>query len=166
MKSVIILGTSRNQGNTAHLTQYIATQINAEVIDLATYHIQPYDYEHNNQDDDFATLIQHLLGYDQWIFASPIYWYSPSATMKLFLDRMCDLIEVDKSRGRALKDKFSRVIATGAAEQADDGFEAIFSQTSSYFAMQYQGMLYCRCQSSFEVDKHNEAIEQFTQQLQ
>ncbi|WP_111979609.1 flavodoxin family protein [Algibacillus agarilyticus] len=165
MKSVIILGSSRRQGNTAQLAQHLASEMNAEIVDLASYHIQPYDYEHNNQSDDFASLMEHILSFDHLIFASPIYWYSASATMKLFLDRMCDLIEIDKKRGRSLKQKTASVISTGAAQEAVSCFEPVFSLTFDYFNMQYNGMLYCCCPQVYHKDEHDKKLSVFVRNI-
>jgi multimeric flavodoxin WrbA len=142
MSSVIIVGSSRSDGNTAKLAEQFSTQICAEVVDLSSYNILPYDYKFKNQDDDFLPLIDRLLTFDSLIFASPIYWYSPSGTMKLFLDRLCDLLDIYKPRGRALKSKTAGVLATGAAQSAPDCFEQIFSNTFEYFDMSYIGMFY------------------------
>ncbi|MGJ8679443.1 flavodoxin family protein [Paraglaciecola sp.] len=144
MSSVIILGSSRGDGNTAQAAQQLAGYLEAEIVDLNRYTILPYDYEFENRGDDFLELIDHLLTFDNLIFASPIYWYAPSATMKLFIDRLCDLLEIYKSRGRALELKSAAVLSTGAASKVDDCFEQIFVKTFDYFNMAYRGILYCQ----------------------
>lgn len=165
MSNVIILGSSRDNGNTAGLANHLATTINAEIVNLNNYRILPYDYAHKNQEDDFSGLIDHLITYKRLIFASPIYWYSPSATMKLFIDRLCDLTEIDKTRGRNLRLKSAAVISTGAAVEVDSCFEQIFRKTFDYFSIKYDGMLYCQCEDDYVKTYHKKAVDRFATQF-
>ena len=84
-KIAILIGSSNNTGNTASLVDDIANKINATIFDLKDYQISPFDYEHQNINDDFLGLVKELIQYDQIIFASPVYWYTMSAQMKVFL---------------------------------------------------------------------------------
>ena len=68
----------------------IATELDIEVVDLATKRLSAYDYEHRNRDDDFEPLMTRVLEFERVIFASPVYWYSVSPPMKVFLDRIAD----------------------------------------------------------------------------
>ncbi len=43
--------------------------------------------------------------YDVLIFATPVYWYSMSGIMKVFFDRITDLLTIKKDIGRKLKGK-------------------------------------------------------------
>lgn len=164
MNSVIILGSSRGDGNTADLANQFANQVGGEVIDLNRYTILPYDYEYENRHDDFLELIDYLLTFDNLVFASPIYWYAPSAIMKTFLDRLCDLLEIYKPRGRQLKLKSALLLSTGAAEQVDTCFEQIFSKTFEYFEMEYRGILYSRCNDDPNKNDHKSLISKFVGQ--
>lgn len=164
MSSVMIMGSSRSDGNTAKLTEHFSLNMGAEIIDLSRYNILPYDYKFQNRDDDFLWLIDRMLAFDNLVFASPVYWYSPSGIMKLFLDRLCDLLEIYKTKGRALKSKKAAVIATGAAEMAPNCFEKIFSSTFEYFGMQYLGLLYCQFDHTNKLTEHTENVDRFIQQ--
>ena len=59
-------------------------------------------------------------------FASPVYWYSMSAQMKIFFDRLADLVTIEKERGRALQGKSCSLVATGGSDSAAEGFEKTF----------------------------------------
>ena len=87
MKTIILLASSRSQGNTAQLAIYFAQKLDAPLLDLTQFNIKPFDYE-GNYHDDFQTVIDTLLSYDRIIFATPMYWYCASAQMKTFLDRV------------------------------------------------------------------------------
>ena len=76
MRSTIALfASSRRHGNTGQLTDRVADTLGIEVIDLGAKNISAYDYDHANRADDFESLVEYVLGFEQIIFASPIYWY-------------------------------------------------------------------------------------------
>ncbi|GAA5133841.1 flavodoxin family protein [Thalassotalea piscium] len=154
MKQVIILGTSRSNGNTHKLVKLYQEYSPADIINLSDYSISPYDYEHKNIDDDFANLIKNALNYDHIIFASPIYWYSMSAQMKIFFDRLSDLLTINKELGRRLRGKTCAILATGLEIKAPKCFEQPFILTANYLGMHYQQMFYCSCNEQFIVQKH------------
>lgn len=52
-KAVVIIGSSRRQGNTTKIVEAIEKQYNLEVINLSDYEFSYYDYESNNKNDDF-----------------------------------------------------------------------------------------------------------------
>ena len=91
-RTAIILGTARSNGNTATVTEKIANELSAKVFDINKYNILPFDYEYKNQNDDFLSLIKEILTYENIVFSTPVYWFSPSMQMKLFLDRMTDYL--------------------------------------------------------------------------
>ena len=120
MRVAIILGTSRPTGNTAQLVHHLAnhfvtmTSHQVSVYSLSDYHVLPYDYQFANQGDDFPELISEVITkHELIVLATPIYWYAPSAQMKVFMDRLTDLLEINKTQGRQLKGKYVGVIATG-----------------------------------------------------
>mgnify|MGYP006215364645 CR=1 FL=1 len=84
MKVAVVLGTSKTDGNTRHLVNKFVEMTNATVFDLADYQLSYYDYLHENRSDDFIPLIRMLTTYDHIVFASPVYWYSMSAQLKVF----------------------------------------------------------------------------------
>ncbi|WP_291800231.1 flavodoxin family protein [Lutibacter sp.] len=56
--------------------------------------INHFDYDFNN-DDGFLPLMKNVIEkYDTIIFATPIYWYSMSGVLKVFFDRLSDLLHV------------------------------------------------------------------------
>src|SRR6476469_6976784 len=85
LSTIALFSSSRRQGNTGRLIDRIASELQIEIVDLADLQISPFDYDHRNRGDDFEPALQHILAHDQIIFASPIYWYSVSAPMKVFL---------------------------------------------------------------------------------
>ena len=100
MKSVIILGSARNDGNTRRVVDYALHTGKYELIDLMDYKIGYFDYDNNHRDDDFIPLVKRVVSdYQSIIFATPVYWYSMSAVMKTFFDRISDLLMWEKRAG-------------------------------------------------------------------
>jgi multimeric flavodoxin WrbA len=144
MSTAIILGSSRSNGNTARLVRQYqqAATSNVSVYDLNTFSIGEFDYAYQNQSDDFNSLFKQLLTYQKLVFATPVYWYSPSARMKIFVDRISDLLSQDKEMGRALRGKSVALLATGGDVEVKHCFEEIFIHTFRYLGCPYEGMLY------------------------
>ena len=92
MKNTVIINGSHNRlGNTTQLLSKIYPDL--EVIYLADHLIELYNYsETYSKNDEFLAIINQLLKYDTIIFATPVYWYSMSSLMKIFFDRLTDLI--------------------------------------------------------------------------
>ncbi|EPM3870522.1 flavodoxin family protein, partial [Vibrio cholerae] len=113
MKIAVVLGTSKSDGNTRKLVEVFQASTDTTLFDLSDYAISFYDYEHMNRNDDFIHLINKLVEFDHLVFASPVYWYSMSAQLKVFFDRLSDLLTIEKELGRCLKGKSVSVISTG-----------------------------------------------------
>lgn len=142
---IIILGSARKQSDTRRLLDRLFSDVHYPIIDLLDYTIYPYDYEANYPaDDDFINIIEKIFTYDVIIFATPVYWYAMSAQMKIFFDRLTDLVTIQKSFGRRLKGKSSFLIAIGTDETLPEGFEIPFRLTSEYFDMNFIMSYYCQ----------------------
>lgn len=161
MNSIIILGTSRKNGNTQQLVE-LYTQVHpAKVIDLSNYSITPYDYAHNNQSDDYLSLMEEVLKFKHIVFATPVYWYSMSAQMKTFVDRFSDLLTTNQELGRQLRGKSCSLIATGSDEVVASCFEQAFKLTAEYLGMNYTGLLYCACNENFDAQKYRDVVQKY-----
>ena len=105
MKRIIVQGSSRSNGNTNKIVQFLQSHLECDFIDLSECDIRQYDYKNRNQNDDFLTTIEKIVEYDLIIFATPVYWYSMSGIMKTFFDRITDCLNIDKEIGRKLHGK-------------------------------------------------------------
>ena len=65
-----------------------------------------------------------------------------SAQLKMFFDRLSDLITIRKDLGRLLRGKSVAVVASGTDETMPDGFEVPFHRTCEYLGMTYVGAFY------------------------
>lgn len=158
MSTAIILGTSRINGNTHNLVKLYQEYQHADVFCLMDYSISIYDYEHKNSGDDFISLARKLIKYNHLIFATPMYWYSMSGQMKVFFDRLSDLLTIEKGLGRDLRGKSCSVLATGLDIEPPACFEQPFILSAKYLGMDYQKMLYCSCSDGFLEIEHIEKL--------
>lgn len=165
MSIAVILGTSRVNGNTHGLADEFCSNVPSDLFVLKNYSISEYDYEHKNIDDDFFPLVDELLKYDHWVYATPVYWYSMSAEMKVFFDRLSDLLSIRKEKGRELRGKYCSVLSTGVADYPPDCFEDVFKITADYLGMNHLGMFYSKCPEYFERDVHDKSLTEYTKQL-
>jgi multimeric flavodoxin WrbA len=140
-KTVIILGSSRSNGNTKKIIDEII-KINSDIdlIDLNDYSIGYFNYEFSNN-DDFIPLMKKIILFDQVILATPVYWYTMSAQLKTFIDRFTDLLIKEKKLGRKLKTKGLFVISCGNSCRAERDFYSPFKLFAKYLKMNYKGDL-------------------------
>lgn len=143
MRVIVIIGSSRKDGDTATLTKELINQSKWDLLDLNDYNISYFDYTHENRNDDYLTLIKKIIEeYDIMIFATPIYWYSMSGIMKVFFDRFTDLLTIEKELGRKLRGKKMAVISCSVGDNLGEGFWLPFSETAKYLGMEYIGNIH------------------------
>lgn len=157
----VLVAASRQNGNTVALVSSLVTSLPATVINLSEKQLSYFDYEHGNKQDDFLPMISELLGSDVIVFATPVYWYSMSAQLKVFIDRLTDLLTIEKEMGRALRGKRFTVIATGTDSELPACFTEQFQRIGDYLGMQMLPPLYCRCQNGFDESEHIEAVTSY-----
>ncbi|SEP92924.1 flavodoxin family protein [Flavobacterium urocaniciphilum] len=151
---VIIVGSSRNNGNTTKIIETIANENEFDIVNLNDYQFSYYDYENKNREDDFLPLMKKIIeNYETLIFATPIYWYNMSGIMKVFFDRISDLLTIEKELGRQLRGKNMAVIANTSDEELDYDFFLPFRKSAEYLGMNYLGDVYINANTTIENDK-------------
>jgi putative NADPH-quinone reductase len=117
MSIAVIYGSTRLHGNTEQLTEYVIKGLEVEKIFLRDFLIQPIDDRRHAEggfqpvDDDYSVLVERMMKHDTFIFATPIYWYSMSGTMKNFIDRWSHTMRDEKFPG------FKKQLGTQKARQ-------------------------------------------------
>lgn len=153
MKKVIISGSSRKNGDTNSLVHKLVNRTNWNHIDLNDYNIGYYKYDNDYIDDDYIELMKKIINdYDTFIFITPVYWYSMSGIMKVFFDRITDLLTVEKELGRKLKGIKMAVVSCSYGNNLGDAFWLPFSQTANYLGMNYLGDLHTIVGNKIEED--------------
>jgi multimeric flavodoxin WrbA len=147
-RATIIAGSARSDGNTGAAVAYLLDLLEplAQVADLSALTIAPYDYSRCDDRDDFQSVIRMILGSEHVVFATPVYWYSMSGVMKVFFDRLTDLLDDPDSRktARALAGRSAWLLATGTDDGLPPGFHEPFARTAAYFGMIWRNVYYCR----------------------
>lgn len=143
MRKIIILGSSRKDGDTKKKVDELVKISNWDWLDLNDYNISYYDYEHKNLDDDYLNLMRQIIAnYDVLIFATPVYWYSMSGIMKVFFDRITDLLDSEKDLGRKLRGKSMAALSCSVGDNLGENFWLPFSETARYLGMNYLGNIH------------------------
>ena len=143
MKKLIILGSSRKDGETAEIAQHLKSISGWDLLDLNDYNFSYYDYEHKNKDDDYLGLMRHIIeNYDVLIFATPVYWYSMSGITKVFFDRITDLLTIEKDLGRKLRGKSMAALSCSGGSNLGEYFWLPFSESAEYLGMKYLGNIH------------------------
>jgi hypothetical protein len=148
---VVILGSSRGDGNTARAVRLALPD--AQTCDLSGQSVAPYDYGGVYPDGDrFIAIAESMTRAADIVLATPVYWYTMSGQMKLFLDRWSDLITTRKDMGRALAGRRLWLLATSPEAEWPAGFEAPFRLTAEYMHMRYAGGVHAQCRGDLGFD--------------
>jgi multimeric flavodoxin WrbA len=157
LSTIALFSSSRRNGNTGQLMDRIAMELNIEVVNLDNLRISSFDYEHRNRNDDFEPIMKRVLGHDQIIFATPVYWYSVSPAMKVFLDRLSDFLELPDllAEGRRLRGKNAFVVCTSISDEPSAAFMEAFRETFDYLGMRFGGVAHVNCQDGYLPAAHD-----------
>lgn len=162
-KSIIILGSSASNGETRKVVDYIVEKTNFPVIDLKTKNINHFDYDFNNQDDDFLPTIREIVeNYERIIFATPVYWYSMSAILKTFFDRISDCLKVEKDTGRKLRGIEMAVISCAYSKTNNSSFYYPFKASAEYLGMHYIGEVHAWVREDKIESQVQSKLDEFT----
>ena len=137
-KGIAILGSARTGGNTEIALRKLSPIPNYDIVDLNQLNIKHYQYDHAQLiDDDFLPVIERILLAQHLVFATPVYWYAMSGLMKVFFDRLTELLTTSKHLGKAMKGKKCYLIGCGTEAEFPIGFEIPFRLTCRYFEMDF-----------------------------
>lgn len=156
-KIAIILGSARKNSDTKFYADIVFKEQNHKIFDLLDFEISTYSYDNKYPiSDKFLNLIDELLNFETFVFATPVYWYSMSGLMKTFFDRLTELKKEKKEIGRKFKNKSVLLLVVGSDKEISLGFEIPFKLTSEYFDMTYKNHIYF---STRHIKTENENIE-------
>lgn len=156
-KVLVLLGSPRRKGNSAALAGAIARGAKAAGAEVETLYLhglaiapckacmacQKPRSKGCSIDDDMQTIYRKMLEADAWVLASPVYWFTLSAQLKLWMDRCFAL----PAYGR---DPFAgKRIAIALAYGGEDPFDSgcvnalrTFQDAYRYAGAEIVGMVY------------------------
>ena len=138
-KILVISGSARTNSSSTQLVEHLYGK-DVNHIELCKKQISQYDYDGNYAaEDDFQHIANEMLASDLIILATPVYWYTMSGHMKVFMDRWTDLITTHKNKGRAMKGKRIGLIVQATREDMPEAFELPIKLTAEYMEMEYVG---------------------------
>ncbi|WP_299836934.1 NAD(P)H-dependent oxidoreductase [uncultured Tenacibaculum sp.] len=156
--TVIIKASANKNGNTQKIINHFNTDNSVDVIDLLDYTIGHFDYNFKNAKDDFLPLMKRIAEqYETIIFATPVYWYTMSGHLKVFFDRLSDLLHYQKDLGKKLRGKNMAMMSNSGENDRRDGFDMPFIESAKYLGMNYLGDIHVWFNSE-DNTIHNEAI--------
>jgi multimeric flavodoxin WrbA len=168
MSIAVIYGSTRINGNTEQLTEHVIKGLEVEKIFLRDFLIQPIDDRRHTEggftdvDDDYSELVERMMKHDTFIFATPIYWYSMSGTMKNFIDRWSHTMRDEKFPDfkKQLGTKKAYVVAVGGDNPYLKGLPLIqqFNYIFEFMAMSFGGYVLGKASRPGDVTADTTAI--------
>ena len=171
-KVLVLLGSPRRKGNSAILAGKIvegakAARVGIDTVFLhglkilpckACYACQKPKSKGCSIDDDMQPLYRKMLEADAWVIASPVYWFTMSAQMKLWMDRCLAF-------GAYAKDPFEgKRIAVAITYGGEDPFDSgcvnalrTFQDAYNYVGAKMVGMVYGSAMEAGDI-KANKAL--------
>ncbi len=176
-KIIIVNGSPRKSGNSATLAEQVAAGAQAAGAEVESFYlhgmdIQPCDACEACQgaaeldciiDDDMQTLYPKIRQADAIVYASPIYWFTISAQLKLFMDRCYGLGGQDYAKDHVLAGKRIGVVLTyGGDDPFDSGaINAIrtFQDMFNYIPAEIVDIVYAYADAAGEIRRNEEMME-------
>jgi len=150
-RALAILGSARSDGHTAALLIRLIDGFDCEVIDLNAVRIAGYRYDQRyDAEDEFMAIVEKMIASPITIFATPVYWYSFSAVMKNFIDRLSDLLSSRKETGRLLRGRPPHsprrarwaLVSSGSDSEPDRDLISAFRRTCDYLGVEFIASVY------------------------
>ncbi len=149
MRGVAILGTARSGGNTATALHRLIAGRQCVVYDLGVTNLSPFDYSQRYPQDGFLDIVRAMADAPVCVFTTPLYWYSYSAVMKGFIDRMSDLLMSEKALGRRLRGRRFALLTTSGEPTPDPDLVSTFSRLCAYLGAEYVGCVHAEGDGPF-----------------
>ena len=178
-KVLVLLGSPRRKGNSAILAEKIAEGAKSKGASVsivflhglniapckACYACQKPKSKGCSIDDDMQPLYRAMREADAWVLASPVYWFTLSAQMKIWMDRCLAFPAYGK-------DPFEgKQIAIAMAYGGEDPFDSgcvnalrTFQDAYSYVGAKIVGMVYGSAMEPGDI-KSNRALMREAKEL-
>jgi multimeric flavodoxin WrbA len=167
MKILALIGSPRKGSNTDIIVEYLlkGSETNGHINEK----LYLYDYEISpcidcrsckkgelvcTVNDGMKEIYPKIEGADLIIFGTPVYWYGPTAKMKLLIDRMRPFIANGKLKGK------KGVVVTPAEEgpKACGPLEEMFKMSFDYLGMEFVGKILATAYERGEIRENQEEL--------
>ncbi len=170
-KKILLLCTSpKKDGNTALLAEWFSQGARAKGADVEIVRTSLLKYKTNGCiscrmcqksdkyqcciDDDARPVLAKMAEVGVIVFATPLYFFGPSAQLKLIFDRMFSLYKWDNDAGTMetpLKGKTLVLLASAYEDIGLDALEKPFAITAQYSGMKFESILVANAGVSGEI---------------
>lgn len=167
----IFIGSPRKKGNTSYLVQKfinsLSGKLQAEINFLYDLNIQPCTDCRNCKkgnlvctvQDEMQGLYEKIDQSDVLIFATPIYWFGPSAQMKLLIDRLRPYYGNKRLKGK----KAALILPAGTGEADCDLTIEMFKRTFNALEIEYLGAVTSKAYDIGDAEKDHKALNEIQQ---
>jgi multimeric flavodoxin WrbA len=161
-KIMVICGSPRKKGNTNQLVAWFKEGAEGAGAEVEVVNAARLKYKTNGciacmkcqkseeygctVEDEAQEVLARFPDTDVIVMASPVYWFAPTAQIKLLMDRMFSLIKIDPERGRlthCMGGKTFGLISTagGDLENVLRHVEKTFATTADLLGMEFDSFL-------------------------
>ena len=165
----VFFGSSRVDGNSEQLTKQVLEGIKYKSTRLNNVVIHPIqDKRHSVEgftkiNDEYDAIINQILESNVIIFTTPIYWYSMSGQMKIFIDRISQAIRDERypHLGAHFKKIQAIVLATGGDEPHLKGLPMIqqFQYIFDFLGIHFKDYILAKGNKPGEIFTDRDAIQ-------
>ncbi|MFJ8821571.1 flavodoxin family protein [Streptomyces sp. NPDC102467] len=168
---LFVLGSSRSGGNTEILVRKAAEQLPPDVgqrwLDLAEHPLPDFeDLRHDSdhlrpEGDDVALLLDATLAATDIVIASPLYWYSVSASTKRYLDHWSGWLRtpgIDFKATLAGRTLWGVTALAHEEQVVADPLVGTLRNSAAYMGMHFGGVLLGNGSKPGDVQKDEEAL--------
>ncbi|MFA7115336.1 MAG: flavodoxin family protein [Candidatus Omnitrophota bacterium] len=179
MSSILIFnGSPKDKGNTDILIEWFIegsknadntieeiqiSKLNSKVNGCASCRVCQNSREYGCViKDDVSDAVKKMANADVIVFATPLYFFSMSAQMKIIIDRMFSLYKWDNDSGTmktCLKAKKMILLASAFEDIGLDVLEAPFKLTAEYTGMPFSSVLAANAGTSGEIINRDDVRE-------
>ena len=159
-KILVVSGSPKKDGNTAALVEWFTEGVRAKGGEVERVNAATLKFKSNGclscracqkstkfqcvVSDDAQAVLTRMADADVIIFATPLYFFSASAQIKILMDRMFSLFKWDNAAGTmqtVLKGKTMVLLGSAFEDVGLDVLEAPFKLTAEYSGMKFLSLV-------------------------
>lgn len=159
-KIIVLMASPKKDGNTAALVEWVAKGARAKGADVEIVNTALLKYKTNGciscracqasdkyecaVNDDALPVLSGMAKADVIVMATPLYFFGPSAQLKLIFDRIFSLYKWNNKTGAfttPLKGKTLVLVASAFEDIGLDVLEKPFKITADYTGMKFESLL-------------------------